>query len=51
MTAAGGRSSPAAAMTMVLLPLPDSPISPTTSPGATVSETALTASTGPVGVS
>src|SRR6185437_12157249 len=49
--AAGGLSNRAMANSMVDLPQPDSPTTPTNSPGPTVKSTASTAVTGPRSVS
>ena len=47
----GGRVSRISAMAIVVLPEPDSPISPSRSPGRSEKETSLTAFAGPPAVS
>ena len=48
---AGGRVSRISAIAIVVLPEPDSPMSPSRSPGRSANETSLTAFAGPSGVS
>ena len=48
---AGGRVSRISAIAIVVLPEPDSPMSPSRSPGRSANETLLTAFAGPSGVS